>query len=100
VILLPPPLPQALLPVTEEVNIANELHRYIIGQKGRDVRKIMSDCDVNISVPPVDVVSDVVRVTGSKLNVERARNALQLRVTQLEDEKEQRVRDLFSYVLV
>ena len=77
--------------MTEDVVIPNELHRYIIGAKGRDVRRIMADCDVNISVPPADVTSDVVRVTGSRVNVTRAHAALEQRVAQLGEEREQRV---------
>ena len=43
---------QALVPITEEMEVAFDLHRFIIGQKGRDVRKMMEDNDVNISIPP------------------------------------------------
>lgn len=80
-----------LLPVTEEVAIAYDLHRYIIGQKGRDVRKMMDEYDVNISIPPAEERSDVVRVTGPRANVDKAREALLERVLQLEDEKQQKV---------
>jgi polyribonucleotide nucleotidyltransferase len=43
---------QALVPITEEMNVPYDLHRFIIGTKGRDVRKMMEDNDVNISIPP------------------------------------------------
>lgn len=85
---------QLLMPVTEEVAIAYDLHRYIIGQKGRDVRKMMEDYDVSISIPPADDKSDVVRVTGPRANVDKAREALMGRVQQLEDEKQQKVVEL------
>lgn len=77
--------------MTEEVAIAYDLHRYIIGQKGRDVRKMMDEYDVNISIPPAEERSDVVRVTGPRANVDKAREALLERVLQLEDEKQQKV---------
>lgn len=38
----------ALVPVTAEVAVPYDLHRYIIGQKGKDVREMMTTFDVNI----------------------------------------------------
>ena len=38
----------ALVPVTEEVPVPFDLHRFIIGQKGKDVREMMTTFDVNI----------------------------------------------------
>jgi predicted PilT family ATPase len=81
---------QALVPVTEEVPVAYDLHRFIIGQKGRDVRKMMDDFDVNISIPPADDKSDIVRITGAPANVARARAAMDDRIEQLEGEKKDR----------
>lgn len=80
--------------MTLEVNVPFDFHRFIIGMKGRDVRKMMEDCDVNISVPHVDQKSDVIRVTGPLANVEQAKVALIDRVAQLEQEKEDRVCNL------
>lgn len=46
-------LPQALVPVTIEVEVPFELHRYIIGQKGSGIRKMMEEFEVSkeISIP-------------------------------------------------
>ena len=71
--------------------MAVDLHRFIIGSKGRDVRQMMDDFEVSIQVPPADENVSVLRVTGTPENVGRARQALLQRVQQLEDEKEQRV---------
>lgn len=38
----------ALIPVTVEVSVPYDLHRFIIGQKGKDVRELMNTHDVNI----------------------------------------------------
>lgn len=38
----------ALVPVTIEVAVPFDLHRFIIGQKGKDVREMMTAFDVNI----------------------------------------------------
>lgn len=38
----------ALVPVTAEVSVPFDLHRFIIGQKGKDVREMMTTFDVNI----------------------------------------------------
>ena len=88
---------QALVPVTEEVPVAVELHRFIIGSKGRDVRQLMEECDVSIQVPPADDNVSILRVTGTQENVARAKETLLQRVQQLEIEKEQRVG--FPYLL-
>ena len=79
------------MPVLEEVQVPFEYHKFIIGQRGRDVRKLMQDFDVNISIPPADEQSDVVKVRGPPANVSRAKDAIAERVVQLEQEKEDRV---------
>ena len=38
----------ALVPIVVEVAVPYDLHRYIIGQKGKDVREMMIAFDVNI----------------------------------------------------
>ena len=45
---------QDLVPVSREVTIPFEYHRYIIGQKGREVRTLMEDHNLNIAIPPPD----------------------------------------------
>ena len=50
--------------MTEVMAVAFDLHRFIIGQKGRDVRKMMEEFDVNISIPPAEDRSDAVKITG------------------------------------
>ncbi|KAK3594419.1 hypothetical protein CHS0354_037444 [Potamilus streckersoni] len=80
----------ALVPITEEVAVPFEFHRYIIGQKGRDVRKMMEEFNVNISIPPPEDSSDMIKVTGAPNNVQRARGALEEKVVSLEKEKENR----------
>lgn len=38
---------QALVPVTIEVEVPFDLHRYIIGQKGSGIRKMMDEFEVS-----------------------------------------------------
>lgn len=70
-----------------------DFHRFIIGQKGHEVRRMMDDFDVNISVPRAEEQSDVISVTGAPTNVENARAALVQKVEDLEKEKEDKVAD-------
>ena len=79
------------MPIQQEVQIPFEFHKFIIGQRGKDVRKLMQDHDVNISIPSPDQNSDLVKVRGPPANVARAKEALAERVAQLEGEKEDRV---------
>ena len=85
------------MPVLEEVEVPFDYHRFIIGQKGRDVRKMMQDHDVNISIPSAEEQSNIVKVRGPPANVSRAKEALAERITQLDAEKADRVssRDIF-----
>ncbi|KAK6323238.1 hypothetical protein J4Q44_G00055770 [Coregonus suidteri] len=80
----------ALVPVTEDVKVSFELHRYIIGQKGSGIRKMMEEYEVNIWVPQPEQLSDVIKVTGQVANVERAKLGLLERVKELQAEQEDR----------
>lgn len=35
------------MPITEDVEVSYELHRYIIGQKGSGIRKMMEEYEVS-----------------------------------------------------
>lgn len=86
----------ALVPVTEETAVPYDFHRRIIGQQGKDVRAMMKQFDVNISIPPPEEHSDKVKVTGPPNNVKNAIEALQKKCEQLELEKEERILKGFS----
>lgn len=79
------------MPITQEVIVPNEFHRFIIGTKGRDIRRMMEEYDVSISIPPLDLDSDVITVQGPPANVARAKVGLEEKVEQLEQEKEEKV---------
>ncbi|MEQ2171697.1 hypothetical protein GOODEAATRI_013400, partial [Goodea atripinnis] len=106
----------ALVPITEDVEVSYDLHRYIIGQKGSGIRKLMEEyevrwrmecrlffgkrcdfqkCDVgnqvNIWVPQPEKQLDVIKVTGLAANVERAKLGVLERVKELQAEQEDRV---------
>uniref|UniRef100_A0A8B9RDR8 Vigilin n=1 Tax=Astyanax mexicanus TaxID=7994 RepID=A0A8B9RDR8_ASTMX len=87
----------ALVPVTVDVEVPYDLHRYIIGQKGTGIRKMMEEYEVNIWIPQPDQQSDVIKITGQEASVERARQALLDRVKELQAEQEDRA--LRSYKL-
>ncbi|MEQ2197538.1 hypothetical protein XENOCAPTIV_030942, partial [Xenoophorus captivus] len=80
----------ALVPVTIEVEVPFELHRYIIGQKGSGIRKMMDEFEVNIQVPPPDQQSDKIAITGLASHLERAKEGLLERVKELQAEQEDR----------
>jgi len=80
----------ALVPVTVEATVPFRHHRYIIGQKGENVRSMMTAHDVNIQVPPADDQSDIIRITGPPANTENAMVALEEKVKQLEEDEADR----------
>jgi polyribonucleotide nucleotidyltransferase len=86
----------ALIPITIEVEVLFDLHRFIIGQKGREVKELMETDDVSITVPPASVTSNNIKISGSKDNVERAKKAILDRVDKLEDEKQDRLAKSFQ----
>lgn len=80
-----------LIPITEQINIPFDYHRFIIGNKGSNVRRMMDEFNVNIAIPPAKDKSDVVTVIGSKDNLEKAMKALNDKVAEIEAENEDRV---------
>ncbi|XP_028330675.1 vigilin [Gouania willdenowi] len=89
----------ALVPITEDMEVSYELHRYIIGQKGSGIRKMMEEYEVNIWVPQPERQLDVIKVTGLVANVERARHGLQERVKELQAEQEDRALRSFKVTM-
>merc|ERR1712045_686153 len=78
---------KALVPINIEVEVPYKFHRFIIGQKGVGVRKLMEENDVNIKVPSEEDKSSTIVVTGAPANVERAKSALNEKVEELEKEE-------------
>ncbi|XP_065187615.1 vigilin-like [Sycon ciliatum] len=85
-----------LVPVTEEVNVPFEYHRFIIGKKGAGVRQLMEQHNVNITIPRLEESVDHVLVKGPVDSVARCRIALEEQVTRLDSEKEDRDRKAFK----
>uniref|UniRef100_A0A8C6KD94 Vigilin n=1 Tax=Nothobranchius furzeri TaxID=105023 RepID=A0A8C6KD94_NOTFU len=89
----------ALVPITEDVEVSYDLHRYIIGQKGSGIRKMMEEYEVNIWVPQPDKQLNVIKVTGLAANVERAKLGLLERVRELQAEQEDRALRSFKVTM-
>lgn len=82
-----------LIPITKEMHVAFDLHRSIIGQKGRDVRELMQRYDVHIELSPQDQQLDIIKITGAPQNIEDAIVAIEDRVKDLElDRKDRELR--------
>ncbi|XP_062853273.1 high density lipoprotein binding protein a [Trichomycterus rosablanca] len=90
---------KALVPVTVEVEVPFELHRYIIGQKGSGIRKMMDEYEVNIQVPAPDLQSDIISVTGLATHLDRAKEGLLERVKELQAEQEDRALRSFKLTI-
>lgn len=73
------------------MEVPYDLHRFIIGQKGKDVRSMMEQFDVNIIIPPQSDHSDIITIKGPPAKVEQTKAALRERIEQLEMEKQDRV---------
>ncbi|GBP31692.1 Vigilin [Eumeta japonica] len=75
------------VPITIDVEVPYELHRLLAGQKRRE---LMQTYDVHILLPPGDEKSDIVKVTGTPANVDKAKQALTDKIVEMEKEKEDR----------
>ena len=73
------------------VDVPYEFHRFIIGQRGREVRGLADEHRVNIEVPKAELKQNVISVFGPAKNCEEARHAIQRKVQQFEAEKEEKV---------
>ncbi|XP_020557568.1 vigilin isoform X2 [Oryzias latipes] len=90
---------KALVPVTIEVDVPFELHRYIIGQKGSGIRKMMDEFEVNIQVPGPDLQSDKISITGLASHLDRAKEGLLERVKELQADQEDRALRSFKLTI-
>ncbi|XP_072294497.1 high density lipoprotein binding protein a isoform X1 [Eucyclogobius newberryi] len=90
---------KALVPVTIEVEVPFELHRYIIGQKGSGIRKMMDEFEVNIQVPAPERQSDKIAITGLSSHLDRAKEGLLERVKELQVEQEDRALRSFKLTI-
>lgn len=79
-----------MIPVSREITVPFTNHRFIIGQKGAGIRKMMEEFDVNISVPPLEREENIIVVTGPIKHVEKALEALRLRNEEVEAGNEDR----------
>jgi polyribonucleotide nucleotidyltransferase len=79
-----------LVPVSEDVEVPFEYHRFIIGAKGAEVRKMMDAHEVNIKVPSSEQQSNTIVITGPKANIVEAKKDLEHRVKKLDEEKADR----------
>ncbi|XP_035908442.1 vigilin [Anopheles stephensi] len=80
----------ALVPLTEEINVPCDLHRSLIGQKGRDVKELMNTYDVHIEMSPQDKKLDIIKVTGTKKAIAEAKEAIAERIKHLEADRKDR----------
>lgn len=78
------------IPITEEINVPFDLHRSIIGQKGRDVRELMTNYDVHIELSPPEQRLDIIKITGARTNVQEAIEAIGRRVEDIEADRKDR----------
>uniref|UniRef100_A0A8C9ZPL4 Vigilin n=1 Tax=Sander lucioperca TaxID=283035 RepID=A0A8C9ZPL4_SANLU len=90
---------KALVPVTTEVEVPFELHRYIIGQKGSGIRKMMDEFEVNIQVPAPEQQSDKISITGLANHLDRAKEGLLERVKELQADQEDRALRSFKLTI-
>lgn len=79
-----------LVPITEEINVPFDIHRWIIGQNGRDVRSLMNRFDVHIELSPPEEKLDIIKITGAPASIAEAKKAIDERVQEYEASRKDR----------
>lgn len=80
----------ALVPVTEEIAVPFDYHGQLIGQKGKEIRQLMEECDVVITIPKPDDHSDVIKISGAPGKIPHAREVIEKKVRALQEERKQK----------
>lgn len=88
-----------LMPVTIDVEVPFDMHRSIIGAKGRDIKEIMNTHDVHIVLSSTEDREDNIKITGVLANVEQAKVAVLERVKEIEAERLDRERKSFQLTM-
>lgn len=74
-----------------DLDIPTDLHRYVIGHKGQEVRQLNNDFGVVVSVPPVASGRRTVTITGRQEDVHLAQEAITRKINRLVDGKRHKV---------
>ena len=95
----------ALVPMTEDYDLANEFHRLLLGKSGEQIRALTTDFNVTIKVPKAPKDGDdenapnlnQIKLTGPQENI----NALKEKLGELKADWDSQIEDLYlkSYTL-
>jgi len=66
-------------------------HGQLIGQKGKEIRQIMDECEVTIAIPKPEEHSNVIKIIGPPSKIDGARKMIEKKLQSLEEERRQRV---------
>lgn len=80
-----------LVPVTEDVALANEFHRNFIGQKGQGINTFSQKYNVLVNIPPATKCCDYISIKGPRASIVEARAGLQELMATWLDEKQDRI---------
>ena len=61
---------------TVDIEIKKEKHRYLIGQKGRNINDILDKTGISVEMPPQHSSSEIVRLRGERSNLGEAISAV------------------------
>lgn len=80
----------SLIPVTVEIEVPFNFHRFIIGPKGAAIKELKDKYDVTINVPPSNDQNNLITIKGLEKNVQDAKDAINERVEELVKEQQDR----------
>lgn len=77
-----------------------DYHGQLIGQKGKEIRQIMDECEVTITIPKPEDHSDIIKIQGPPAKIPHAEEVIKNRIRNLEEERRQRVSCMAEMLLL
>jgi len=78
------------VPIEYEMEVPFEYHKGIIGTKGKAVKDLMANHQVNIEVPSAEQQLSYIRIIGSQSSVDEAILAIKERMKEIDDDNEEK----------
>ncbi|CAF0851685.1 unnamed protein product [Didymodactylos carnosus] len=79
-----------------DMSVPKKFHRIIIGKGGANIQKIREETDVRIDIPPDDQDSELIKISGKKLDVEKAKKMIETTIQQLNANIENSIDDTIT----
>ena len=53
---------------TITINVDRKQHRFVVGNKGKNLQDVLAQCGVSVEVPPADAPTDTITLRGEQVS--------------------------------